>query len=147
MANMNKITRLSFIFFLTTSFLQAVSAKSQINIDLETTEAFCLRGLRPFLSFSQQSSHLAHIFQGMKPSGWNRAEGTRRRGQGRSLGGFGRYHCLTNETNLSWLSFSGSYCVCVSVFSLCHVSSPFVSFSSFTNLHFCLYLSVHLPFL
>lgn len=81
MAKVKKITWLIF-FSLPQASSRRGSAKSQINVDLETTEAFCLRGLGFF--FFQPSSHLAPrlvIFPRIKLSWWNKAEGVRRRGQ------------------------------------------------------------------
>lgn len=88
MTNVNKITWLIF-FSLPQASSRRGSAKSQINIDLETTEAFCLRGPGFFLSFFRWSSHLALrlvIFPRIKLSWWNKAEGVRQRDGGHSLG-------------------------------------------------------------
>lgn len=88
MAKVNKTTWLIF-FSLPQASSKRGSAKSQINVDLGTTEAFCLRGLGFFLSFFRPSSHLAPrlvIFPRIKLSWWSKAEGVRRQGRGRSLG-------------------------------------------------------------
>lgn len=136
MANVNKITPLIFLSSPQASSRRG-SAKLKINVDLETTEAFCLGGLRFFSFFLfQPSSHLAQrlvIFPRIKLSWWNKAEG---RQWGRAVHwAFGCYHswtCLTDKMRFSrTLSFS-VFCLCAlscpSVYSLLYSLSPFPPF-------------------
>lgn len=139
MANVNKITWLIFCSLPQASSRRG-SAKSQINVDLETTEAFCLRGLWFFLSFFRPSSHLAPrlvIFPRIKLSWWNKAEGVRRRGRGplaRPLAAITHEPVwLMRRGRAGGLSFSGLHCASHSVSLFVSLSLPLlVSFSLFS---------------
>lgn len=88
MANVRKITPLIFFSLPQASSRRGI-AKLKINVDLETTEAFCFTGLRLFFPlFFQPLSRLAPrpvIFPRIKLSQWNKAEGGRQRGQAARL--------------------------------------------------------------